>query len=377
MKTTHYMTLLKCIINNILPPDKVVAEISLAELYDFAALNKLAPLMLHLLPAWPVGAESEKELVTCWRGEATGQVFLEYKKLSLVSNLLQKAREQNLPLILFKGYVLADLYRDFTLRSSSDTDILIEPAYLQPAVSLLQELHYSPARHLDTANVYTFVYEEDGYTIHKIELHTSLFDDEKGPQRQTLNALQLSASNKLIRLQCCNLELCTLGHQEHLIYQLFHMAKHLCYYGLPARYLLDIALFIRQYHTAIDWEEFGKAMESLGYTLFYRQLFSILIHYFELPPQILPSLPPCKPDETDALLKDILCFGAKSYEEALGDYFYFFEAYVENLENKLGGHLDNITFDGSTVPFKIVPPEYQQSKKLQYRIHLLQQLQLI
>ncbi|MBQ8822006.1 MAG: nucleotidyltransferase family protein [Lachnospiraceae bacterium] len=377
LNTKHYMTLLKCIAETTMPPKEVVSAITVEDLYLFATLNKLDTLLLPILEAWKIYTPEDILLVRDWRGDATARVILEYKKQGLINKLLQKAATQGLTPILFKGYVLADLYKDFTFRSSSDTDILISPRELQAFTALLKELQYSHASDLDTEDVYTYIYEKDGGMIHKIELHTSLFEDAAGHELEVLKALQLSAKETLLPLHCCNMNLCTLGHTQHLIYQIFHMVKHICYYGLPARYLPDTALFIRKYHDEIDWEVFHKAMTELGYACFCRQLFTGLVHYFGLPREIMRDWELCPLQDIEALLQDILTFGAGSFEETLGDNFYFFETYIQKLEHKTGTPLETITFDGTTVPEKRVPLKYQSNKKLQNRIRLLRQLQLI
>lgn len=377
LNTKHYMTLLRCIMDNTTPPQEVISAIAMDDLYHFASLNKLEALFLPILSAWKIYSPEETSLVKDWRDCATSKVVLEHEKHSRVRNLLKKAKEHDLTLVLFKGYVLADLYKDFIYRSSSDTDILISPKDLQATEELLTELGYSHAKSLDNEGVYTFLQEEDGVCVHKIELHTDLFEDARGKELNTLNALQLSAKETLLSLHCCDLDFYTLGHTQHFIYQIFHIVKHLCYYGLPARYLTDTALFVRKYHDEIDWDFFHSAMERLGYTNFCRQLFSIFVLYFSLPQDILGTSEPCHADCTDYLLQDILTFGARSFEEKLGDYFYYFETYIEKLEYKCGALLDTITFDGSTVPEKRVPLEHQGNKKLQHRIELLRQLQLI
>lgn len=377
LDTKHYMTLLKCIADDAMPPEEVVSAITLEDLYHFASLNKLETLLLPFLSAWKIDTPEDISLTNDWRSNATAKVILEHEKHGRVKRLLEKAKDRNLPLILFKGYVLADLYKDFTYRNSSDTDILIAPEDLPAVKELLTELGYGHADSLDTDGVYTFIQEEGDICVHKIELHTSLFEDAGGKELKTLKALQLSTKETLIPLHCCDLEFYTLGHTQHLIYQVFHMVKHLCYYGLPARYLPDTALFIRKYHDEIDWSTFHKAVETLGYTCFCKKFFSALVHYFELPPDITEGMTLCPLEDIEALLQDVLSFGARSFEEKLGDAFYFFETYIERLESKNGALLADITFDGSIVPEKKVPLKYQRNKKLQCRIELLRQLQLI
>lgn len=377
MNTTYYIEILNCIITKSVPLKDAVSAISLQKLYDFCALNKLIPLMTNHLSYWPCLSEEDNKLVAWWKNEATRLVFLEYRKLSLIKELTEKANKRGISLLFFKGYQLASLYPNFALRNSSDTDILVDITQLAQAAALLKDLHYIHDASSDTENVYTFLYKENGYTVHKIELHTSLYEDTQGKQLSCLEQLELDAAEKNMSSECCGLQLLTLGHTEHFIYQIFHMVKHLGCHGFPARYLLDTVLFIKAYSKKIKWDTVLSAMDKLGYSHFYRMLCSIMVHHFGVPDTMLGSMSLYTQAECADLLTDILHFGARSFGEKLSDHFYYFEQYIELLERKNGALLDTISFDGRTVPTKVVPVEAQQNKALQCRIHLLQKLRLI
>ncbi len=373
----YYIELIQCALTKESPSPKAISSISLPRLYHFAELNKLTPLMVNLSSHWTPASQQEQELLSYWKADATDCVFLEYKKFSLVKQLFSLAEKRKLSLTLFKGYFLANLYPDFTLRGSSDTDILIPPSQLTEVTHLLQELHYSHATDLDSPNVSTFLYKENDFLVHKIELHTSLFEDMQGSEIAFLESLSLSSPEKNISFACCGAVFKTLNHQEHLIYQIFHMVKHFCCHGFPARYLIDIALFTKEYHSVINWNEIEKIMFKLGYSCFYRQLFSIVILYFDAPKNILGSQTLCNDAEIQDLLIDILHFGMRSCNEVLSHYFYYFEKHIEHLEAENGALPDTITYDGETVPTQLVPLSFQREPILQKRIQLLRTLKLI
>lgn len=377
MKNNYYMEILKCALNKTPPSKDAVRAISLSNLYHFAKLNKLIPLFTTILSYWPVTSKEDEDCITYWKDEATHSVFLEYKKFSLIKQLCTLAKERNLSITFFKGYILADLYPNFTLRTSSDTDILIDSSKLTQLFTLLADLHYSHMSELDSEQVYTYVYEEDGYPIHKLEIHTSLFENMHGAQISYLEELALSSPEKNISFSCCGIHLETLNHQEHLIYQIFHMIKHFGCHGFPARYLIDVALFIQKYHTAINWFELENIMNTLGYSVFYRQLITILLNYFDVPKDIFKNMALYSLEEISDLRDDILHFGMRSYPDEISNAFYYFETYIESLECKENKLLDTITFDGNTVPVSIVSLHFQENSDLQKRIHLLRNLRIL
>lgn len=378
MKTTYYMNVLKCITEGRAPSKETVENLSVQELCDFSMLNKIPVLIAELLPYWKVKTEEEQNLVNDWKNEALHLVFEEHKKLQLVKRLLTESEKRRIPLLFFKGYLLAELYKNFTLRNSSDTDILVEKADFERTVLMLQDLNYRPASELDTKNVYTFLYEENGMQIHKIELHTSLYEDADGEELVQLNKLRMTATEHIISVNCCGMEIKTMRQTEHFIYQIFHMVKHFCCHGFPARYLMDTVLFVRKYGNQIDWENVDVAMEQLGYHKFYRHLMMILNRYFDLPVDNIWSSKKGYSTETmEELLQDILGFGARSFGEEVAGAFYYFETYVEKLEKKSRKKIEQIVFDGTLVPEKVVILLFQQSEKLQKRMNLLRKLELI
>lgn len=377
MKENNYLEIIKCIYNQKAPSSQTISALSLKELYDFFCLNKCLLPGTKLLSFWSIQTPEEKELVNNWKAEATQLVFLEYQKHSLVKHLQTCAQERRLPLLFFKGYVLADLYPSFTLRNSSDTDIYIDKTYKNEVFSLLSDLHYTQETLLDEKDVFTFFYKKDNIILHKIELHTSLYEDLSVQQCELLDNLHFSSLESSISLNCCQLSLNTLNHQNHLLYQILHMVKHLGSHGFPARYLIDTSLFIQKYHKDIHWDNLFDMIKSLGYQTFYQHFLSILIHHFDVPKYILKEQFLCTEAETSSLLFDILHFGMRSKEEELSHYFFYFEKYIEKLQTDSLETIVAITFDGNTVPPQIVPLTYQKNPYLKERILMLKNLDLL
>ena len=377
MLTACYIETLRYAATQTLSAGEILNDLSLTSLYEFARLNKLIPLTVGISSALQPSSDKEKQLVQYWKSEAASAVFLEYKKLDLIKRIVALADERGISMTFFKGYLLAKLYPDFAMRNSSDTDILVEPAQLNEVFSMLEELGYYHQSDVDTENVYTYIYNEDGFQVHKLEIHTSLFEDLHGAKLEIFESLKLSSPEKNIYEDFCGISLQTLNYTEHLIYQIFHMVKHIVYHGFPARYLIDTALFIKAYYEQIDWAKMNSVMDSLGYSDFCRQLYSILIKYFDVPQSILCGKDACSAEGFNDLLHDILHFGARSYSDKLSHYFFRFARYIEIREEKSGKLFKEITFDGETVPIRIAPLEYQHNKKLQHRISMLQNLKLI
>ena len=180
-------------------------------------------------------------------------------------------------LVFFKGPVLANLYSQYLLRSSSDTDIWVsEEQYSQTEQSLL-DLGYIKNEEESKPQVGVYYHRE---YQHVIELHTRLWEDYTGKKIDILSSMGLTKKESLIELEVCGIKLTTLGHTEHLIYQMFHIIKHFSLQGIGVRYLADISLFINEYEKEINWNRFWYSMDKLGYTKFCNNFFDICSRYF-------------------------------------------------------------------------------------------------
>ncbi len=195
-----------------------------------------------------------------------------YIQLRKILSLLKSNR-----LVFFKGPILANLYPNYLLRSSSDTDIWVPKEQFMQVEQGLFQLGYLKNEEESKPQVGVYYH---GQNYHVIELHTKLWEDYTGKKIDILSEMELTKNESLIELEVCGVKVTTLGHTEHLIYQMFHIIKHFSLQGIGIRYLADISLFINKYSEEIDWTRFWKSIEKLGYTKFCNNFFDICSKYF-------------------------------------------------------------------------------------------------
>lgn len=200
----------------------------------------------------------------------------EYEKYKCIRNVLALAKEHNIPFILFKGCILADLYPQYIQRNSCDTDILVYPEYKEQAVDMLVAAGYVINKEHSKEEVCVLKYSKFPHTI---ELHTCLWEDYKGKRLDILNSFELTKRDKLIELNACGFEVTTLGYAEHLLYQIFHIIKHFSLEGVGVKYLADITLYVDAYGKYIDFEQLWSKLEKLQYAKFAHYLFAICIEF--------------------------------------------------------------------------------------------------
>lgn len=240
------------------------------------------------------------------------ELLLEWKNITILKScrqmvfgfyedmLLEAFSGQGIPCVLFKGGVLADLYPEAHTRYSVDTDILVDPADCAGAERVLADMGFS----------YEEGISKDGVRVWylpgklKVEMHLRLWEDYRDSRTEALERMNLVSPESLIAYPRAGKTCTTMGHTEHLIYQIFHIVKHVTFQGALLRNLLDTTLFINRYFEEMDMARFWDCMEQLRYTRFCTLMFSACADFFGLDARALP--PGHGEEDTEDFLSGIL-----------------------------------------------------------------------
>ena len=290
------------------------AEILWNEAYPILTTGKLVGIVYHNVSQLPEAYSPDADVLNPWKEIAFQKGFQQLLSFQELGYVLQEAKKRGLHPVIFKGIALAALYPAPTMRFSADSDILIPPEERSAMETLLQELGYSfvDAASKDHVPVYKV---SQGKRFLKIELHDCLWEDYTGLQADLLEQLQLAAPETLLQTTACNVPITTLGYEQHLIYQIFHIAKHFAFEGLPLRYLVDITLYVNAYSDQINASHFWEIMNSLKYDVFCDAIFKICVHYLGMESSLL-STEYEKYDLNETLLTDILTAGREDGDAA-------------------------------------------------------------
>ena len=173
--------------------------------------------------------------------------------------------------LLFKGYVVKDLYTVPELRTFGDIDFAIRLEDRAKCNEIMQENGF---RLLDDWEpVYSYEYELEHY-----EVHTELLDSNLN-ERMDYKAYFSDFWN---HAQKIDKHTYVLAPEYHLLYLLMHIAKHLYGSGAGIRMYLDIAFFIMHYREQIDWQHFQSEIEKLKLSDFVNTVFSAVDGWFEI-----------------------------------------------------------------------------------------------
>lgn len=277
-----YMYLLRCAIRGEELDEKVLEEyknVDSISLRERANQNKQGFLMCSVIDRY---CEFLKEEVPANNNRMLAMRALgQYKCLR---DVLELAKQKNIQLILFKGCVLAGLYPQYALRNSCDTDIFVYKKDRQQAIAMLVGAGYVINEEHSKNEVCVLV---NSKFPHVIELHTCLWEDYTGKRLDILEDMGLTDKDKLIELETCGFKVTTLGYEQHLIYQMFHIVKHFSLEGIGNKYLADIALYVDAYGKYIDYDHLWEAFDRLDYSKFAYYIFVICSEFLGMDKAIL------------------------------------------------------------------------------------------
>ena len=252
-------------------------------LFKLAVTNNLLSIMYTSAMKYGIH-EMPEELRKSMKMLSLQNMLLESHKYLAIRKIVDKVEEENFSLIFFKGIILAELYPYHLLRTSDDTDVFLDKADKEKAIKILEELGYIRNEEHSKDTVPVYVNQDLG---HVVELHFSLWEDYKGPQMNLLDRMELTNVEKLVKRNVFGIDILSMGYEDHLIYQMFHIIKHFATQSVGVRYLSDITLYINKYYEYIDIPSFWNKIKTLGYEKFCYTFFQLCVELLGMDSRIL------------------------------------------------------------------------------------------
>lgn len=246
-------------------------------LYHLAEINSISGIAGYVL--------DQSEKVDC--PDEIRQLFADvYFSTIVITTIRDEAMKSLIDLLnangidhlLFKGYVVKDLYTVPELRTYGDIDFVIRLEDRAKCDALMRKHGYQIGD--DWEPVYSYSMDTEHY-----EVHTELLDSNIN-ERLDYRAYFKDFWDHAKKVA----EYTYVFEPEyHLIYLLMHIAKHLYSSGAGIRMYLDIAFFLREYRTSIDWIHFQHEIEELKLSQFVNTVFSAVEEWFDVKSPILLS----------------------------------------------------------------------------------------
>jgi hypothetical protein len=212
-------------------------------------------------------------------------------KKSILKKVIKIAREEEVPVLVFKGVVLSSLYPEPSMRFSSDTDMYIDEKDRDRMVSILERLGYVFDKEDSNENVVKYMLPGKHY----IELHSKLWSFVKGTKIDVLESMKLT--EKRVHATFDGVECDTIDYGEQLIFLMFHLYKHLMFEHANIRFLTDIMLFFYAHADEMDLKLLKERMVLLEYWHFFSQMYGIAVGFLGF--DRLPAMEQLSPEAFD------------------------------------------------------------------------------
>ena len=218
-----------------------------------AEAERLAPLLYAVVRSLPLPGAVLDRLRAAWVN-GRRQHLLGVEQLCRV---LAAFDDEGVPVLTLKGPALGEaLYRDPGLRPFTDLDLLIRPADVARALSLLSALGY---RHLDVGHSlpYELAWRHAASFLGgdhpdrlPIDLHWGLLDYPGIAPAPEIDLQEIW--ERAVKVEAWDQPAWGLCPEDLLIYLALHWGVHHAFSGLVWR--LDLALLLRRYGGTLDWD---------------------------------------------------------------------------------------------------------------------------
>lgn len=174
--------------------------------------------------------------------------------------------------VLFKGYLLKQLYPVPELRTMGDIDFLIREEQRQACHEAILELGFS----CTTQKGCVWCYSRGNVFL---EVHTNLMAGEpwNGVDYETYYKGIFAHVETIDRFTC------RLKPEYHFVFLVNHAAKHLRHAGFGIRGgVLDFVVFLRACGDTLDWREVWEQLETLRLTRYAQVILELCRRWFDV-----------------------------------------------------------------------------------------------
>lgn len=269
MSTEQYLIyLLKSFLNektDVIPPPE---SVSLEKLYQLCQKHNVAAIAYAVLRL----ADMDEELLTKFKDAMVGAVYRNTVLDSMISEVLDQFESFRIPYAILKGYRLKQDYPVPEFRTMGDVDFLIKEEHRMEADRLLLAMGYEK----DWTMGSTWTYKMAGTTL---EIHTKPAFGNYWNQ-VNYEGYFLKFFSRLNRRE--NTYEMLLSGEDHFIFLLFHLAKHLNSSGAGIRMILDLAVVLKKHLAELDWKYIKEELQSIRLLEFSEHIFDLCAELFEV-----------------------------------------------------------------------------------------------
>lgn len=262
-----YISILESFIHE--HPLNLSVDTNWEEILRLAQINNTVGILGYMLMLNP--GIADPMLYSMGRSSCMQEISIYARKAEMMNQLVEEIDRRGIDHLLFKGYILRDYYPVPELRTFSDIDFVIRKEDRQRCDDLMMELGF--VRHTDWEPVYSYIRGAEYYEVHTEVMEIDV--SEKMDYREYYSHIWEKAVN--VRNHTYEF-----SPEDHLIYILTHIAKHINGSGAGIRMYLDIAFFIKRFGEELDWKYFQEQIRILKFEKFVNIVFASVERWFKV-----------------------------------------------------------------------------------------------
>lgn len=216
------------------------------------------------------------------RGNLLNQMQLKHHLVTAVRAL----RENNIEPVLLKGFGLARLYPNPSLRQFGDIDLFVGLADFHQACALLRSLPgaYTWAQEVDVGRHYNVEFGNYPIEIHRVsadvvdpaehEAYAAIEEDglRAHPQRVDFDGFEMLIPSK----------------EFMVFFTFFHLWHHFITSGAGLRQLSDVAMTLHAYHGQLDLDKLRQWLEAMHLMQPWQTFGYVMVESLGLPEEEVP-----------------------------------------------------------------------------------------
>lgn len=272
---------LNCTIRGDKLSNKNLAGIALEKFIDRAREHSISGLLYSSID-WNSESDKDKELIKKWKLDTFYTGINQIRHINQVEKIIKKFNEENIRVIILKGLVIREFYKNPELRTMCDADILVREEDLDKARKVLTSLGYLESEEYDEHGAH-IVFEHTNHL--PIEVHWTLINDDyfNGSKE-----FEKSIWDNAIKVKIGETEALSLGWDDLVLHLCIHMAVHIVHRGFGVRQLVDLVILVENKRDEINWNEFRRKAIECKVNKFVIIIFNVCKELFnmEIPSEV-------------------------------------------------------------------------------------------
>ncbi|MGG7078762.1 nucleotidyltransferase domain-containing protein [Clostridium sardiniense] len=232
--------------------------------------------LLYSSISWNGREDIDKSLVNDWRRNTFYTGVNQLKHINQVEKIIKKFNEEKVRVIVLKGLVIREFYKNPELRTMCDADILVYEEDLDKARNILISLGYLESEEYDEHGAH-IVFEHTSHL--PVEVHWTLINDDYFSGSKEF---EKTVWENTMKVKIGDTEALSLGWEDLALHLCVHMAVHIVHRGFGIRQLVDLVVLIENKGKYINWNEFRRKSIECKVNKFVIIIFNVCKELFNM-----------------------------------------------------------------------------------------------